>query len=347
MIRSSKLSLKFANKNKRFLLNKFIDEYRRVSQVVIDQFWKKESLPKYANIKKDFKVDTWLSATSLQALSRQVIGIIKGTKRSGKAFRKTLSKPTTDSINPQLDSRFVKISFDKKTKEFDGWIHIKCLGVKIILDIPFKKTKHFNKLFSKVGSVLRPGLLLSKKGISLAFEISPEERTQGTTLGIDIGISNIWTDSNGVCSRLNKHGYDLSKIMSILSRRKKGSKGFKRTQDHRTNYVNWSVKQIFTKDVSKIVLEDIKGLRKGKKNNGRFRSHWTYSKIFNRIEQISEEFGVQVLKVNPRNTSRKCSVCGVIDVKNRKGKVFMCVACCHTLDADHNAAINIASACTR
>ena len=166
----------------------------------------------------------------------------------------------------------------------------------------------------------------------------------GITLGIDIGISDTWVTSDGVCSKANRHGYDLSKIMSILSRRKKGSNGFRRAQDHRTNYVNWSVKKIFSKDISTIVLEDIKNLRKGKKNVNRFRSHWTYTKIFNRIEQNSEELGVQVLHVNPRNTSRKCSACGVINAKSRVGKVFNCVACGHTMDADHNSAINIASA---
>ena len=112
MIRSTKLSLKFANKNKRLLLDEFVDEYRRVSQIVLDQLWERESLPKYVKTNIDFKVETWLSATSLQALSRQVIGIIKGTKRS----TKTPSKPIMDSINPQLDSRFVKVSFDKKQK---------------------------------------------------------------------------------------------------------------------------------------------------------------------------------------------------------------------------------------
>ncbi|MHB8423290.1 MAG: zinc ribbon domain-containing protein, partial [Leptospirales bacterium] len=54
--------------------------------------------------------------------------------------------------------------------------------------------------------------------------------------------------------------------------------------------------------------------------------------------------GVPVLFVDPRNTSRQCSCCGYIDRKNRKSQSeFQCVQCGFSLNADWNAAINIAS----
>ena len=81
-------------------------------------------------------------------------------------------------------------------------------------------------------------------------------------------------------------------------------------------------------------------MRKGKKCD-RFRSHWSYPKIFRKIEQRSEELGVRVTKIDPRNTSRKCSSCGAVDIENRRGKVFKCVKCNYTQDADLNAAVNI------
>lgn len=134
--------------------------------------------------------------------------------------------------------------------------------------------------------------------------------------------------------------WDLIKIQNRLSRRKKGSKNFKQTQDLRTNYINWSVKQIFTPDLKSIAIEDIKDLRRGKKTS-RFLSHWAYPKILTRIEQISEELGVQVLRVSPRNTSRKCPECGFTDADNRRGKSFECKACGFAQDADIVGAVNV------
>ena len=51
--------------------------------------------------------------------------------------------------------------------------------------------------------------------------------------------------------------------------------------------------------------------------------------------------GRRYVEVDPRYTSQTCNSCGMIDRENRKGKVFRCVACGFTLDADVNAARNI------
>lgn len=58
--------------------------------------------------------------------------------------------------------------------------------------------------------------------------------------------------------------------------------------------------------------------------------------------------GGKLIKVDPRNTSRKCSNCGHIDARNRESQAsFRCVECGHEAHADVNAAINILQAGTR
>ncbi|WP_165843853.1 RNA-guided endonuclease InsQ/TnpB family protein [Phenylobacterium kunshanense] len=54
-----------------------------------------------------------------------------------------------------------------------------------------------------------------------------------------------------------------------------------------------------------------------------------------------EERGGYLLTVNPKDTSRTCSACGVVDADSRDGTRFACRACGHDAHADHNAAINI------
>lgn len=52
--------------------------------------------------------------------------------------------------------------------------------------------------------------------------------------------------------------------------------------------------------------------------------------------------GGQVIEVDPKNTSRRCSSCGHVAHENRESQaVFLCKKCGHNDNADHNAAINI------
>lgn len=52
--------------------------------------------------------------------------------------------------------------------------------------------------------------------------------------------------------------------------------------------------------------------------------------------------GGQIVEVNPRNTSRRCSSCGYVAQENRESQaVFLCKKCGHEDNADHNAAVNI------
>ena len=86
---------------------------------------------------------------------------------------------------------------------------------------------------------------------------------------------------------------------------------------------------------------------KGIKSNNKCLGNWTYYQLQQFIEQKAEKCGIKVEYVNPRNTSQRCSKCGFISKENRpKGKkgasYFRCVKCVHSIDADFNAALNIA-----
>jgi transposase len=52
--------------------------------------------------------------------------------------------------------------------------------------------------------------------------------------------------------------------------------------------------------------------------------------------------GVPVLLVDPRDTSRRCSMCGHVEKRNRVSQsLFRCRSCGHGENADLNAARNI------
>jgi len=55
----------------------------------------------------------------------------------------------------------------------------------------------------------------------------------------------------------------------------------------------------------------------------------------------AEEAGRQAVRVNPRNTSKRCSRCGTIVEKALSVRVHHCPVCGLIMDRDENAAINI------
>lgn len=71
--------------------------------------------------------------------------------------------------------------------------------------------------------------------------------------------------------------------------------------------------------------------------------NWSYYELQQMIEYKANRLGIKVRYVNPAFTSQTCSRCGNIDKENRQTQeTFVCTKCGFKLNADHNAAINIA-----
>ena len=61
----------------------------------------------------------------------------------------------------------------------------------------------------------------------------------------------------------------------------------------------------------------------------------------NVLERLCKKENFNFAKVNPVYTSQTCPICGNIDKKSRNHRMFLCIKCHHTDDADINAAKNI------
>ena len=71
--------------------------------------------------------------------------------------------------------------------------------------------------------------------------------------------------------------------------------------------------------------------------------NWSYYELQQMIEYKADRLGIKVRYVNPAFTSQTCSRCGNIDKESRQTQeTFVCTKCGFKLNADHNAAINIA-----
>ena len=91
-------------------------------------------------------------------------------------------------------------------------------------------------------------------------------------------------------------------------------------------------------------IEDLK-IKRSKKQGKKFNKKlngWSWKQFETYLIYKAEALGKQVLKVDPRYTSQKCSKCGNIHKQNRNKNNFKCCSCGFELHADLNAARNIA-----
>nr|DAH73331.1 MAG TPA: endonuclease [Caudoviricetes sp.] len=92
-----------------------------------------------------------------------------------------------------------------------------------------------------------------------------------------------------------------------------------------------------------IQMEDLSNATANKKE--KFLKDWSYFDLQTKIEYKAKEYGIEVIKINPKYTSKRCSKCGGIHIDNRDCQHnqanFECKICGHKENADINASRNI------
>lgn len=176
-------------------------------------------------------------------------------------------------------------------------------------------------------------------------------------LGVDLGIVNLATTSDGVSFSGESVDNVRVKIHTLKKAlQKKGSRSakrhlkklsgrerrFKRTTNHT---IAKKIVQVAQDTQRSVVLEDLKGFRATVRKEQRERfGKWAFYELGSFIVYKAKLAGVPVEFINPRNTSRECSQCGHTAKANRKSQSeFVCKSCGFSIHADLNGAINIAS----
>lgn len=329
----------------------------------------KYELPKYLDYNR-FDIDTWLSARMLSSLVTQLSGKLRAICSKNAArlyvFDKEAGKgnylerlwetiETRNPSKPDLSDAGIEISskcaefIPTPDGEFYGFLKIKSTGLPIF-NVPICRQKHLAKYTDGTWKRCN-GYLIDEYGIQLRWEKEFVEKEYGIKVGADQGLLTCVSLSDGqttpdmVVSAPRKGEPDrtitvnLNTITDKLARKKKGSKSFERTQAERRNYINYAVKRIDFSNIKEIGLEKITNINYGR-NPSRKMKHWSNPEIVTRLVQVAEEFGVRINLQSNAYRSQRCSGCGHVLKKARKGKLYVCPICGLTMDADINAAKN-------
>lgn len=207
----------------------------------------------------------------------------------------------------------------------------------------------------------------------------PVTKEINTIVGVDMGLTKLVHLSDG--SDFDNPRPATSKKMlrqlklrqRRVARKKKGSKNRKKAAqrvaklhkkhaDKRTSY-QWDVANKITKRADAVAVEDLnvvgmkakckpkpddvrvgrflKNGQSAKRGLNRSISDASWGTLIDKIEYAAAKQGKSFFKVDPKNTSRTCSKCAVVDALSRFGEKFLCTSCGYEAHADKQAAGNI------
>jgi IS605 OrfB family transposase len=188
----------------------------------------------------------------------------------------------------------------------------------------------------------------------------PEDTPMQPTrfLGIDLGITNIATDSDG--NRYSGEAIERVRHRCMTHRQTyqaTGTKGAKRRlkklagkQRRFQRAINHTLAKClvaYAKDTKAVlVLEELTHIRRRmtvcKRQRG-MQHNWSFRQLRDFLTYKAHRAGIPLLFVDPRYSSRTCSRCGCVDKRNRRSQAeFSCIRCGFEHHADTNAARNLA-----
>jgi len=198
---------------------------------------------------------------------------------------------------------------------------------------------------------------ISKEYAFVSVTVSENEPIQPKSwIGIDLNTTGhccvASNPATGKVLKLGKKAYHIHRKYKSQRRyfqKKQKYSLIKKTKDRESRIVRDLNHKISRKVVdyalenkAGIVMEDLSGIRKTKKQARSFRyslHSWSFYQLQQFIAYKAKLLGIPVVKIDPAYTSQQCSRCGLLGERN--GKHFECPACGHVENADVNASFSI------
>ena len=328
----------------------------------------KNSNPIFKGIELGKGIDT------LSAVTQKVKKDFSISLKSG------LAKGERSSINYKRNFPLITRGRNLTFYEQGGEVLIKWVN-KIIFKVVFNARKEntlelqhtLQMVINKEYKVMQSSLEFDKNNnliLNLTLDIpfkQEEEFIEGRVLGVDLGVKY----PAYVCLSDDTYKREhIGEALELIKQRKqyhdrrtrtqqqlknvKGGKGRgkKLKNLNRLSECERNFAKTYNHMISKRIIEfakkykcqyiNMEKLTKDGFDNAILRN-WSYYELQNMVEYKADRIGIKVRYVNPAYTSQTCSRCGHIDKENRQTQEkFVCTKCGFELNADHNAAINIA-----
>lgn len=213
--------------------------------------------------------------------------------------------------------------------------------------------------YYQLSQIKRVRIVRRADGYYCQFVVNQErintKKPTNQTIGLDVGISHFYTDSDGnqvdYPQYLRQSEKQLKREQRRLSKKQKGSKNRVKARNRlgrrhlkvQRQRKDWAVKLarcvVMSADV--VAYEDLKVSNLVKNHClAKSISDAAWYQFRQWVEYFGKVFGVVTVAIPPHYTSQKCSSCGSVVKKTLSQRTHICECGCK-LDRDHNAAINI------
>ncbi len=302
------------------------------------------------------------------ALQKIVYGELRTTyKLAAQLAIRAISKASEaykrdKSIQPFFTSEGA-IVYDPRVMSFKGLNTVSLLTLSGRVLVPFRMGEY---QASRRDQIKGQADLIYRQGsfyLAATLEVpTPAPHETSATLGVDLGIINLATDSEG--ETFSGEGVEKNRKRHHALRQRLQKRGTRSAKRHlkklsgqearfkrNTNHV--ISKRIVSKAKAHgqaIAIEELRHIRKRtdstvRRSQRNRHTSWSFAQLRSFLSYKAALAGIPLHLVDPRHTSRTCSECGYCDKTNRKSQAsFVCQSCGHTGNADRNAAINISRA---
>ncbi len=250
------------------------------------------------------------------------------------------------------------IVYDQRLLSYKGLSHVSLLTLEGRERIPLRygsyQAARMDRIQGQADLVLRDGTFYLYATIDLP---TPPPQESEDVLGVDLGIVNVAVDSEGESHtgepiRECRRRYQKLRQGLQSCGTKSAKRHLKKIRRKESRFQRWVNHNISRHLVQKaqdgqraLALEDLKGIHERvtvRKSQRYERMSWAFAQLRQFVAYKCEQWGVLLVIVDPRNTSRTCPVCGHIAKENRRSQAeFLCVECGFQANADVVGATNI------
>ena len=255
------------------------------------------------------------------------------------------------------------VTYDERVMSFKGLTTVSLLTLSGRVLVPFRIGGYQE---ARLDSIKGQADLLYRNGtfyLAVTLDVpTPEPQETSVSLGVDLGIVNLATDSTGETfsgEAIEKNRQRHHALRQRLQQR--GTKSAKRHlkklsgkqarfQRNTNHVISKRIVQKAKQQNKALAIEELRHIRQRTESTVRRsqrnrQSNWSFWQLRSFLSYKAALAGIPLHLVDPRNTSRTCSVCEHSAKANRKSQAsFCCQSCGQRMNADSNAARNIARA---
>ena len=277
-------------------------------------------------------------------------------RRLMKQARKRIRFPRLKQLKTlKLDEKVATLEVSKNATHFDYFLKLSTLEKRKPIYLPLNRNPYFDECLTKGEKKPFVQLRLDGKKCVISAIVEYDKaplRSTDSSIGLDFGMVSMFTTSDGEQHGLRSFAklkiWDEELIVLTKELQEQGVK-FKsnaryvqlqnRIKSYFKNEICRILNKLAKKHVGVFVVEQLDFRASGlSKAMNRLIGRTYCSIVKAKLARLEEQFGIQIVSVNPAYTSQECSRCHYVSKDNRKSqKQFICEHCHLHCNADVNA----------